>query len=150
MSIETPTLGRVLRIFALAQVAAILIPLILAMFDVDLGSSVNLTGSFIAAIAAAHVFVQKFGRAPTQDERRRLAWLSLTIAWAISLGMMGILIGVGGQAAIDMFGSLLQALPSAVLIVIIIVISGLYLGAYHVAYGPLARNFEKKLATKRP
>lgn len=150
MSTESPALGRVIRAFAIAQVVAILIPLVLMLFDVDVGSGTNLAGSFAAAMVGAHVFVKNYGRAPNSDERRRLAWLSLAMSWAISLTMVGLFALLAGAAAVEMFKQVIQTLPSAVLIVIVVVISGLYLGAYHVAYGPLARNLEKKLATKRP
>jgi hypothetical protein len=150
MSIEQPTLGRVLRVYAFAQALAILIPVLVALSGVDLGSSTNLIGSFVSAMVAGQAFVKSFGRAPTREERWRLAWLSLATAWGISLLFVGLLIVVAGQEAIDMFKPLWQVLPSAVLMILVVVICALYLGVFQLAYGPMARSFEKKLAVKRP
>lgn len=149
MSSEQPALGSTLRAYAIAQVLAILVPFVLILFGIDLGSSANIGGAFAAALFAAHTFVKNHGRAPTSDERRRLVWLSFAICWTISMVMVAGFTLVFGQAAIDMFKEILSALPGAVLIVIILVVSAIYLGVFHLAYGTMARNFEKKTAIKR-
>lgn len=149
MSTESPTLGRIVRAFAIAQAIAILAPIVISLFGVDLGSGTSFTLSFVAALYAANIFVQSYGRAPTAEERSRLAWLSLATSLAISLAMLAIFVAIFGQAASDLLANALRALPFGVLAIIVVVACGLCLGSYHVAYGPMARSFEKKLLTKR-
>lgn len=150
MSTETPAYGRIVRAYAIAQIVAIFVPFVLLLFGIKVGSGTNLVGSLIAAMYAANVFVKTYGRAPNSDERRRLVWLTFATCWAIALAMIGVIFLLGGQAAIDIFRGMVRTLPGAVLAVIFMVISGLYLAAFQVAYGPMARGFEKKLAIKRP
>ena len=148
---ERPAFGRILRAFAIAQVVAIAVPFVLNLFGIHIGRSSNLIGSFVAAMYAAHVFVKTHGRAPTAEERRRLVWLSFATCCAISLLLMvGLLVAAGGQVARQFFDELFNALPSVVFVIILLVVSALYLGAFHVAYGQMARSFEKKLAVRRP
>lgn len=149
MSSQAPALGRVMRTFAIVQVVAILIPAILMFFDIDLGNSTNLVGSFGAAMFAAHLFVKIHGRAPTREERRRLVWLSFAVSWAISLMFVGVMVALAGAAAADVFKEVIQKLPAVVLAIVVLVVSAMYLGVYYVAYGPLARKYEQNLAIKR-
>jgi hypothetical protein len=150
MSTEPPAFGRIVRAYAIAQVVAMFVPFVLLLFGIKVGSGTNLVGSLIAAMYAANVFVKTYGRAPTADERRRLVWLTFATCWAIALAAVGVMVLLGGQATVDMFKGILQTLPGAVLTVVFIVISGLYLAAFQIAYGHMARSFEKKLAIKRP
>lgn len=150
MSIEATALGRIVRAYATAQIVAIFVPFVLLVFGIKVGSGTNLVGSLIAAMYAANVFVKTYGRAPSADERRRLVGLTFATCVAISLAMVGIMFLSGGQATVAMFRGMVQTLPGAVLAIILVAISGLYLGAFQVAYGSMARNFEKKLAVKRP
>lgn len=150
MSTEPPAFGRIVRAYAIAQVVAIFVPFVLLAFGIKFGSGTNLVGSMIAAMYAANVFVKTYGRAPSADERRRLVWLTFATFWAIALAMLGIMFLFGGRATVDMFRGILQTLPGAVLVIVFVVFSGLYLGAFQLAYGSMARSFEKKLALKRP
>lgn len=149
MSDQPVVLGRTLRTFAFAQVAAILISIALVLSGVDLGSGTNMMGSLAAALFAAQGFVKTYGRAPTSEERSRLAWFSLALACAISFLFVALVAALAPPAEVAMYVEAFRKLPTAMIVFIVIFILGLYLALYHLAYGPLARMLEKTFAVKR-
>jgi hypothetical protein len=149
MDSQRPIVARTLGIFAIGQLIAILITVGLKLLDVDVGSSTNLVGAVAAAGFASHMFVTTTGRAPTFEERRRLAWLSLAISWMVSLSFLAVIAALSGIAVFEALNVALSALPFAALVVIVVVVSAFYLGGFYVMYGWAARNLEKKLALKR-
>jgi hypothetical protein len=147
---DTPiSLSRYVMTYTIAQAIVMAIPVALLLFDVDLGSSANVTGAFAAACITAYLFVRRIGRAPTIVERRRLAWLCLAAVWAISLTALGLLLLVTGPAFVDGLKQQLGGLPYYLLLGIVLLVSALYLGIYHLSYGWYAGVVARSLAKRR-
>jgi uncharacterized membrane protein len=133
---DAPNLGRYVGIFVVAQLAVMVILVILAFaFGLQPGSSTNLVGTAVAAMATAHFFVRTHGRAPTAEERKKLAWLSLAAVWGVALGMLGLLAVAAGRAAFEPFLAVVRGLPVSGWVLITLFVSALYLGIFYINYG---------------
>lgn len=141
-------LAPIAGVFAVAELIATFIPSLLSRLGVPVNLSCTVVCSVAAAAVAAFVFVKRFGRAPDSREHHHLAWLSLAITWGLWLVTMGLWMSLTEKASIDTIQALLTAMPFAVILLIFVVSSAVYLGGYYLMYGWGARVLAEKLAIK--
>lgn len=115
----------------------------------DVGGSAGFIEMLIAAMAAGQLFVKDFGRAPTQQERRRLIWhsygisLVISAAAAVVLGLYCILV-FGAQDLRQLVSELAGELPAAIWLGIFVFALALSYLPLHLGYGLLTTLLSKR------
>jgi uncharacterized BrkB/YihY/UPF0761 family membrane protein len=146
----TVSLGRYWLIFAGSYVGVmVLVNILIHGFDLDLGSSANMTMLFAAGYISATKFVTDHKRAPDADEKRKLVWGSLSIAVLISVVAVGLLLLIVGENVSTGLTQLLGGLPTIAWMIIIAVVLLLHYFILSLMYGWAARNYAEKVIAKR-
>jgi MFS family permease len=148
MSDDAPALAPVVGVFTIAQVIAWFIPPLLNRLGIPMGFSFVVVCSAGAVAVAAFAFVKRFGRAPNSREQHILVWLSLGVSWGIWLVIMALTAAASDKPIADGLKALLTVMPLAVIAIFVVPIFAVYVGAYYLVYGWVARQFEQKLAIK--
>lgn len=146
----TVSLSRYWLAFAASYVGVmVLINILVHGFDLDLGSSTNISMLFAAGYISATKFVTDHKRAPDADEKRKLVWGSLAIAVSISVVAVGLLLLIVGEDASTGLAQLLGGLPTIAWMIIIAVVLLLHYFILSLMYGWAARRYAEKVIAKR-